>query len=456
MKKLIIIILFIIALKLNAAINIEFNLDLKYYNNNFSDLNYSEYTMDNSLTEKGYTNFLLYIKEYDENKSLFSIGVNNLDSENNFLYELEIEFYENLSQHLYKDKSKNFFPLFSPKSYDQNFPYKAYVKYKNIKFGRDKLSWGSGKYGNLILSDFSKFYDHFTFNYQYKNINYEYAAFTVNPYLTDEEYDKIKNNGDNYYERIKMFAGHKIDFRFYENFVLSLMEAHIIGGKSPDFNMINPLFIFHNTYTEEYSNVIAGIDLSYKDENSKYYVSFAVDNWNLDVEKHSHPKQLAYLGGFEKEIKNITVDFEYARTSRWIYNRDNEYLKFTNRRHMQVDYIVKNYYYIDYPIGYYLGPDAETFNLGLKYKNIKFVYQKIWKGELNLRSDYGKVEDKDNWFSLCGIVEKRDRFSLRYDYKKFYADILYENIVNFNNENGIDEKFYRISLGYKYNKLFFY
>ncbi len=442
------------------GIDFEFNLNIRYYKNNFPELNYTEYTREATMMEAGYTNFLLYAKEYDEEKSIMSININNLEEENDLKYLLEIELYENFSNHLYKQNNGKFFPDLDLKNYDQSFPYKAYIEYKNFKFGRDKLSWGPGKTGNLILSDFSKYFDHFKFDYQYKSLQYKYVAASIKPYLTLDEYEKIalENDAEDIYnERTKIFVGHRLELDLLENITLALSETQIIGGKSPDFNMVNPLFIFHNTYTK-YSNVIAGLDIEYKnpETQSEVYGSIALDNWSLKVENDKYPKQLAYLFGAQKFILGVKCGVEYARTSKWMYNHKNEYLKYTNRRHINVDYGKKADYYVDYPIGYYLGPDAEVLNFTIEYKKYKLDYRRVNKGEKNLRSDIFESDDLDDWYSLSGVIEKRDQIYLSYKIKSFHANIKYEKISDFANEAGRNEQIYSISFLYKLNKLFTY
>ncbi|BDU50547.1 capsule assembly Wzi family protein [Haliovirga abyssi] len=438
MKIIKIIILFLF-LTINIFANIKLNLG--YIKSENYDLNYNNYKTGKDVSN-GYTDFLLKVKDYDNNRSFLNINFDNLNSKEDIKYNFEIELYEGFGTYI--EKESVVYPIINIKNWDQNFPYKCYIQYKDLKIGRDKLAWGVGKFGNLILSDFSKYYDMIEFKHKFKYVDFDYVLISLNPYLTKVESDIIDNDteinsqGKIYSEPYKFFIAHRLTFNLTRKIKMALTEAQVVGGKIPGLDLINPLYIYHNSFTEGYSNVMAGIDMNYKSKKYEIYGSGVLDDIVVADEKDSNskPTALGYLGGFEYNLKNIKLNFEYARTSKWLYNRENEYLKFTNRRIIVTTYGNSGRYVVDYPIGYFLGADARTYSLKIDYNNFRFIYQKYEKGEVNLQTDYNKAIGDKNWMELSGIIEVRDIFNIEYKYKNIKFFYNKEFINNFSNQSG--------------------
>lgn len=388
---------------------------------------------------KMYYDFLKATYDYDKNRSFLKIDLEN-NSENKLKLFFELEVYQSFG--IFLENKTYYLPTIDMKNIDQNLPYKAYIEYEVFKLGRDKINWGPGKCGNLIISDASKYFDFLGFDNKFGKFRFRYVLIGLDPYLSEAEEknqkEKIDLNSGNksYSERIKLVAAHRLDWEFLDNLTLSFTESSVIGGQYPDIKMINPLFFYHSTFTEGYSNVIEGIDLEYKDRNNRIYVSTAVDEWITAFDKSNEYKapSMAFLAGFETGIDKIKVNMEYGRTSRWMYNRWQEYLKFTNRRQIVTTYGKSGRYAVDYPIGYYLGPDAEAITFGLQYEPFKITVEGINKGELTTRSDYNNSNKEENWYSLSGTVEKTVKVGLEYTFGDFILSLEDENISNFGNE----------------------
>lgn len=415
--------------------------------------NLNKFKKGGEIPSEGYSDFLLMIKDYDENRSFSKLKLNNENEE--FYINFELELYEGLGSFL--ENKDTIYPIIFPQRWDQNFPYKAYIQYKWFKFGRDKINWGPGKFGNLIISDFSKYYDHFGIDYNYKKLNFKYILVSLNSYLTSIEEEKLgkeyDGNSDGLYEeKLKLFVAHRVEYQLTNEFRIAITEAEVIGGKIPEFNMINPLYIYHSSFTEGYSNVMGGLDLEYSKDKNKIYLSTVVDDWTVADESDGYkPKAIGYLFGIEKKINNYKINFEYARTSRWLYNRWTDYLKFTNRRLVTTSYGNSGRYVIDYPIGYYLGSDGEDYHIQLEHSKYLLEYQFIKKGDKNLRSEYSEAGDDDEWFRLSGDVEKRQIFIVNYKVnEKVYTKGKYIKIDNFENKKDKKQNHFQFIIGYNF------
>lgn len=373
---------------------------------------------------------LYTILEYDEESVFFNYTLDNQNIKTDIKdleYRLELTLSESLESYI--SGKQRFSPIITPENIDKNFPYVAFIQYKGIKIGRDSASWGPGNFGNLILSDASKYYDHLSITKDFGKMRFFYFFSSLNEFLTPKEL--LQQESTLYSQPEKYFVAHRIEYAPNKNILLALTEAEIIGGKSPGIELINPLFIFHNSYSPAV-NVIAGLDLEIKDKQNRLYLSFASDDISLSENiDNDRPSAIGYLAGFESEFKKFNICAEYGRVSRYIYNREVEYQKFTNRRIITPtkgsdDYIV------DYPIGYFTGPDAETFTISVKNKLIRILYQLILKGENTFYSPYYNTDNASNWFTLAGKIERKDSFLLTLNYYPFSISAKHEIINNYN------------------------
>jgi len=158
---------------------------------------------------------------------------------------------------------------------DMSWPTFGYVSYANESFyaslGRYKLAWGPMRNG-LAISDASSYYDNISSSYTtplWKNGRFTYSFLVITPtsLLNDEEWIKQGkvwdlNQRRPYTEGAKTIIGHRFDVQFASWGRVGVGEINVVGGKHPDLNDANPFIIFHNTYGEDFSNVMASLDFS--------------------------------------------------------------------------------------------------------------------------------------------------------------------------------------------------
>jgi len=288
---------------------------------------------------------------------------------------------------------------------DPSIPYRAFMSvggnHWNVQLGRDKLSWGNSKVSNMLISDYSDWYNFLKFTTYWKILKFTAIYAGMESYLTSEEKDfdavgegLTRGNYENFRERYKAMMAHRLEARFTDKFNMAVSEAIIFGNKYPEFSNINPVGIFHSVFAPEYSNVMFSIEADYAiTKGLSVYAQFAMDELKLSIEnsESARPSALGYLAGirylFPCSDGVMKLCFEGARTDPYLYNRWHPLTKFTNRRRYW-SYLDDGYLYVDKPTGYRHGPDAVVLYLESEFRipsNIKLSADLKLKflGELN-------------------------------------------------------------------------
>jgi len=354
---------------------------------------------------------------------------------------------------------------------DWYFPFRAFISFGgehwNIQIGRDKTSWGAGLISNMIISDYSDFYNLLKFSIYWERFKFIAVYMTFDPWLTGSEKDyrkamvaEDKDLGGDYQdfnELFKAFMGHRIEVKILDNLSLALTEAHVIGNKYLTFTELNPVFVFHNLFTPEYTNVIFALEADYTPFNGfNIYFQFAMDEFQVpgyEDADTTRPGAMGFLGGltFIKQAYDgyLSFNLEAALTDPYLYNRWHPNTRLTNRRRLW-SYYHDRYDYINKPIGYRYGPDAIVMYgavqyekpdkyktavdakytlLGAKNKSLDEIdsYNRN-KIAANLSTPSGTVES-DLIFGLHGMLQFTKRIS-------FASDIYYIHINNYQNTSG--------------------
>ncbi len=216
--------------------------------------------------------------------------------------------------------------------FDWTVPYKAIVSagsdHWNIVAGRDKLSWGSGETGNLMLSDsfpkqtFAKFSTYFSaFKYS--------LLFSIYPGVDAEEsqYDSL--------EGYKALVAHRLEFNLFNNKVgFVINEACMLWSSKAKDNFsilqINPFGFMHNEYVAGNSNSILVFEANYTPINGvNVYAQFAVDEFSGPGEGRTNPAAFGVLAGAKGAMTLgdgiLYGSFEFAKTDPFLYLRGLHY-----------------------------------------------------------------------------------------------------------------------------------
>ena len=354
----------------------------------------------------------------------------------------------------------------NPTQLDWYFPFRAFIsvggKHWNIQAGRDQASWGAGRTGNLMLSDYSEFYNLLRVTTYWERFKFSAIYIGLDPWLTkeekafDEEGRGLAGGYQNFGELFKAYLGHRAEFRVTEKLAIAVSEATIFGNKYINFTELNPVFVFHNLFTPEYSNAIFALEADYTIlPGLNLYLQFVMDEFQVPGYESSdtRPGATGLLGGFTlvKPLESgfLTFNVESAVTEPYLYNRWHPLTRFTNRRRMWST-VLDSYAYINKPIGYEHGPDALVFYFSTEYEKPGLFSAAIdarysLKGSMNSSlDDYNSYEtgkDASSLGILSGTVEKELVTGLHgtialSDTITLSSDIYWINIYNYGNESG--------------------
>ena len=249
---------------------------------------------------------------------------------------------------------------------DFNMPYRAFVAsggtHWSIQLGRDRMNWGAGTSGNLMLGDnltyhnmarFTSFGDKFKYTFVTSFFPHASAYMEVD-YETDDNDDyKIDINGnlipvyksgqdmvqgDNQGSPLvgmNLFMAHRLEWRMFRDKVgFTLTESVVYQSKENTFDLriLNPAMIFHNNYTRSNSNSLLGLELDYTPiKGLNLYGQVVVDEFSLPGEPVASETESAYAAawGYLAGVKSVfPVDrymgyasFEFAYTDPFLYLR---------------------------------------------------------------------------------------------------------------------------------------
>ncbi|HON27562.1 MAG TPA: capsule assembly Wzi family protein [Mesotoga infera] len=301
---------------------------------------------------------------------------------------------------------------------DMSWPSFGYISYGNGGFyaslGRYKIAWGPMRNG-LMISDASMYYDNISSTYTTAlgssgRFTYSFVFISSNSMLNSEEWikqDKVwdLNQRRPYTEGAKTIIGHRFDVQFAPWVRLGVGEVNLVGGKHPDLNDINPFVIFHNTYGEDFSNVMASVDFSVVPfKGVELYGELVSDDVAFGATEagaRGKPTALAYGGGirYSTQLKEIMLlaSIELYHTDTWMYNRWQPLLIFTNRIYTKSE-LPGSRDFTDYPLGFKYGPDMNAFSLSAKgfFQNgmtVSLVYDHFRQGEVTLKTPYLNMDD---------------------------------------------------------------
>jgi len=250
-------------------------------------------------------------------------------------------------------------PLVPPstmKDIDFNFPYRSFISmggdWWNVEVGRDRLSWGLGETGNLIIGDHVEYHNMARAAAYSNNFKYTFlASFFPHPqnYYHYETEDPIKNgyyehgssnNGQSsYLNGISMFLGHRFEWRLFSGKLgLAVTEGIMYMSKDNKLDLIslNPAMFWHNNYTRSLTNSILGFELDWAVYNGlNLYGSMVVDESPLPGEavpgkssEAAEPNGLGFIAGARYSAVTgsgyWTLGLEGAYTTPYLYLRDGD------------------------------------------------------------------------------------------------------------------------------------
>lgn len=234
-------------------------------------------------------------------------------------------------------------PPADPADIDLNMPYRAFVAaggdHWSLQIGRDRLSWGAGQSGNLMVSDSFKYHNMArvtTFSDRFK---YTFVtSFFPHPsqYHDSTGVDLIGHSQSTEMTGIFMFMSHRLEWRMLQDKVgLTLTESVMYQSEENylDIRILNPAMIFHDYYIRSNANSILGLEIDYTPVSGlNIYAQAAVDEFAIPLtepvpggDEEALPSAFGFIVG-AKGVFSLadTVGYgslEFAYTDPYLYLR---------------------------------------------------------------------------------------------------------------------------------------
>jgi hypothetical protein len=307
------------------------------------------------------------------------------------------ELRERVSSFLYEDNYTSI-PngLFSGEvgNIDANQPYRGVISFYKppleMRAGREKLQLGPGRISSLGISRSMPYFDQVKFRFFAGRFSYSWYLIRLNPILSDAERAELESindgsisnpevNADNqvtYTESAKHLAVHKFLFTPFPWLSLGIAELNMIGGKTPQLADLNPLTLFHSNFDEGTTNQTMSITAQAAPlAGVLLYTEFFLYEKVMSTERQDgyKPTARAFQAGltalstpyFSFGPGRLRLDAELAYVDPWCYARWYDLKKYTSR----FVYVEPGHgrIWVDYPLGFYLGPDAVQYRARLAY-----------------------------------------------------------------------------------------
>lgn len=220
-------------------------------------------------------------------------------------------------------------------TFSANMPNRAFVVAGadgfRVNIGRDRLSWGNGMMGNLMLGDTLPYHNFISatftgskhFSYQFLMSFFTHSSNYLNDYDIGDDVNALR-----------FFLGHRFEFSFLDHslkFVVN--EAIMYQSESGYLNwaVLNPAMFLHNLYISENANSLVTAELEWSPfKRWSFYVQGAVDEFSLPGEKSppakgSLPNAWGVMAGargvFPYKENYFYSGLEFVYTSPYLYHR---------------------------------------------------------------------------------------------------------------------------------------
>jgi len=271
---------------------------------------------------------------------------------------------------------------------DRNMPYLGFAAVGgtgwNLVIGRDKISWGPGTTGNLVLSDHVQYHNMARFT-AYTN-TFKYTLLTSFFPHPDEIHDASAYTQARELMGLKMFMAYRLEWRLFEEKLgLAVTEGIMYQSKEGilDLRVLNPFNIYHNYYIRSMSNSLLALELNYTPISAlNIYGQIAIDEFESSQEKSGdlvHPNAMGYMVGatYVQPYKQglFYGNIEGVYTDPYLYLRGDHGHETQTKVEESLNFVValrrwanKSVVYDQYFMGYPYGGDAIIGNLSIGYK----------------------------------------------------------------------------------------
>ncbi|MDI9455938.1 MAG: capsule assembly Wzi family protein [Spirochaetales bacterium] len=226
----------------------------------------------------------------------------------------------------------------------------------SVVTGRNRISWGDGKSGTLIVGSHIRDNNHLSISFFSKEAKMQLLyIFLPNPLKEDA---------------LRVFLGHRLEGNLTPYLHIAVSENVMYKGPSLQLSYLDPGYFYHNLQNANKLNAIASLELNLAiAKGLSLHTEFAMDQFQLPSESDREANAMAFLGRLAYSWKAskgyFTADLEYVYTDPCIYRRNGvDFLVirglFNNARPYVFDYL-----------GYRYGSDSQVIETRLAYRTFK-------------------------------------------------------------------------------------
>lgn len=349
---------------------------------------------------------------------------------------------------------------------DYAFPFESFASAEygplSASVGRDRLRWGPGATGTLVLSDAPDHYDYLDAGITGDWFAYRFMRVSLDPSVTAAELAALP---DTFVSAKNLFL-HRFEFLFGGRVAFALTEGLMVGGVEPDLSYANPFLVLHNMWAwnrTKFDGIpdndmtsaasILGAELRVNPWRFvELYGSFAMNQLQTDYERSRYggaaatiPNAYAWQAGADAAYPFmggwIRATAEYVFTNPWMYVRENSLNSFIWRRVLPSNVSADGKSSLaSAPIGYRYGPDSRVFFCSLGWDApgaLSFAASAEYaeRGEQTIESAYHEGEAAVELTTPTGIPERTASVTLESSWSpragvSLYGAFVFRHIEN--------------------------
>jgi hypothetical protein len=300
---------------------------------------------------------------------------------------------------------------------------------------KDYNRWGSGLFGQLILSDKVNSFPHVKFEYNPVNwFRFRYIFGWLNSQVIDSSSyyhsqpgSKLDEKRYNFID--KYISANLFTFQPYDHLSFSLGNSFIYSGSSVRLESLIPFSFFKYLDRDVGKGSVAdGNGQMFFDVNFNYFKGLRIyATWFIDVlslrktfNGDYSENWFGYTIGsklIDPLIENIDIVFEYTKIDPWVYEHKD---------------ITTTYKHLNYQLGHWIGQNADLFNINLKSYllhnlTIDFDISYLRKGGLDDIYYPYEGRDEKKFYFLYPPLRKDFSAGLTINYEPLTSLIIYFN-----------------------------
>ncbi|MBR2282460.1 MAG: hypothetical protein IJ863_07565 [Spirochaetales bacterium] len=335
---------------------------------------------------------------------------------------------------------------------DPNSPYRAFVSFGsafwNLQIGRDRLNWGHGTTGNLVMSDNLPYHDMLRFSTFSRKFKFTFLVSSfrnkINYYVPS--YRGSKTDDKEEIAGINLYVAHRIEGRFLnDRLAVTVTEAIMYASDTGtlDLRVLNPAYLLHNLYIASNSNSTIALEIDFTPINGlNLYVQAILDDFAIpggedvaSADTFGYPNALGYLAGatylLPLESSTLRFNIEGAYVDPYTYLRYKTDPSDTTESY-GVDYVVPVRTYVsssrmtdsvvydEYFLGYRHGGDSIVANLNVEWRRSRVFTISgnaffMAHGTHDMWTRWAKVGGSPSW-NQSGVTPTTDHETGSYRY----------------------------------------